>query len=54
MTGRLFGQYVDAGGIEFSLGEGIGKGLFVDERTAAGVDDDGGRPDAVALSDGDG
>ena len=41
-TGRLLREYVYAGGIDGAVVKCIGKVLFVDERAASGIDEDGG------------
>ena len=41
-TGRLLREYVYAGGIDGAVVKCVGKVLFVDERAASGIDEDGG------------
>ena len=41
-TGRFLREYVYAGGIDGTVVKCVGKVLFVDERAASGIDENGG------------
>ena len=48
-TGRFLREYVYAGGIDGTVVKCVGKVLFVDERAASGIDEDGGGLDRKSV-----